>query len=207
MTLGARATFFRLALLVQLQLLLWCCAPAGSTARSEECSLDPMIRPVILVHGFRNSLLFNSTAGYSLEWLDPLDLAPGNEGRGDGDLDLPLAWDELSLTQDFTDVGPERFEGDETPGLFLPDGTLVPVVNLVCIIDHVLHASTYKCKRCCACMKHAHARRKNRHSRLHNLIAMLFHVPVSYIVSSASLLSSDHARAASPGVLVSHGKS
>lgn len=93
------------------------------------CELGSLVRPVILVHGYGSSFLYGSSANYTIEWVDPEDTAPGNEGRGVGDLDLPLTWDETSLTQDTTDVGPESFDGDDTPSLFLPDGSLIPIVE------------------------------------------------------------------------------
>eukprot|EP00892_Ulva_mutabilis_P005840 jgi/Ulvmu1/3628/UM017_0040.1 len=103
--------------------------PQPVQAQGEQCALGPYLRPVIVTTGFRGSLLFNSSNEFSVEWLDPADLVPGNGTEAQDDLRLPLKWNPANLTQEQTPVGPEAFPGDEMPGLLFPNGTLSPLLQ------------------------------------------------------------------------------
>lgn len=136
-TMRSRGRFFRASLkglaLVSLVAGGFQCVSAGrdEAAGDDGCDIDPLLRPVILIHGFRRTFLYNSSANYEIAGVDNEDVAPGSDGRGGSELDLPLTWDPENAIQDMTDVGPERFDGDDTPGLFLLNGTLVPLLNTV----------------------------------------------------------------------------
>lgn len=86
---------------------------------------------MILVHGYRGSYLYDSGDNYSNQWPEFVELRPGDAARAASNLNLPLTWNASSLTQDMTDVGPERFDGDDTPSLFQEDETLIPILNEV----------------------------------------------------------------------------
>ena len=106
-------------------------------AQDAQCKLGPYIRPVIVTSGFRGSPLFNSSNDFSVEWVNPLDFAPGaNADKAKDDLKLPLTWTSANLTQDETDVGPEAFPGDATPGLLMQNGSIVPFLEPVRFLTH-----------------------------------------------------------------------
>ena len=100
-------------------------------AQAPQCDLGPYLRPVIVTTGFRGSFLFNTSNDFSVEWVDPLDLVPGNGSETQDSLKLPLQWNAANLTQEETSVGPEAFPGDVAPGLLLPNGTLSPLLQAV----------------------------------------------------------------------------
>ena len=161
-------------------LLLTVCHPVRATSIS--CDLDALVRPVILSHGYRSSFLYNSTDNYQIEWVDLEDFAPGNEGRGVGDLDLPLTWDASSLTQDKTDVGPESFDGDDMPSIFLPDGTLTPILNVVSDRMDQTGCNPGRCHGNIPCCNHE-SRVYLTHARLRWPSAMVF---VSLIITTTT---------------------
>lgn len=85
---------------------------------NEDVCFGAGVRPVLLVPGFLGSPLYDSERKFDVEWPD-FDVI-GRQYSFDpspSDLDLPMRWDDDSLEQAYSPVGPERSPCDEHPSL------------------------------------------------------------------------------------------
>ena len=95
-------------------------AQAASAQSLTDVCDGEQARPVLAIHGFQGGPLYNSSNGYSVEYLNLTEAGTGSQSPAS--LRLPTQWNGLS--QEMTAVGPEDSRNDPHPSLDGPTGEL-----------------------------------------------------------------------------------